>query len=161
MIAEASEKTITDSEFDALRITISANPKGRAFLEEYVRRGQPDETRRLLGAVRRFENSIPSLRQGADRNIIAREAAALRAIADDMCTIIDRMSSDDEALADEFCTLIANLHTCLNAITAVLDEEAVPRPPSGSSLDAEIETGDSETGNSELPSPPDISVSEA
>lgn len=149
MIAEASEKTISDSEFEALRITISANPKGRAFLEEYVRRGQPDETRRLLGAVRRFENSIPSLRQGADRNIIAREATALRSIADDMCTIIDRMSSEDETVADELCALIAKLHNCVNAVFAVLDDEAGRQPLSPSSLDAAIEPGDDakDTGN--------------
>lgn len=142
MTAEPAEQSISDSEFEALRITISANPKGRAFLKEYVRRGQPDDTRRLLGAVRRFENSLPSLRQGAERAIIEQEAASLRAVADDMCTIIDRMSSDDEAIADDLCALIARLHTCVSAILAALEDQDTPRPSSISSLDSALETDD-------------------
>ncbi len=54
---------LSEREYEALVKALSSNAKGRAFLGEHLERNRPDETRKLLEAVRQIEASLSVVRE--------------------------------------------------------------------------------------------------
>ena len=92
---------LSEREFDALVNALSTTAKGRAFLREHIDRARPEETRKLLEAVRQIEASLSVVREQLLPESIATE---LNRIAGDL-----QRSSDDNGLRDRAVTDLARL----------------------------------------------------
>ncbi len=73
MAGRANFGTISESEFSDLLEMLSSTTKGRAFLDEYRRRFQPEDTVGLLDSMHRIEDSMDSVRDQLQPERIAEE----------------------------------------------------------------------------------------
>ena len=62
---------LSDREYEAVRSALMATAKGRAFLQEFAERARPDDTRALLLALRRMEESLALIRENLQPGTIA------------------------------------------------------------------------------------------
>jgi hypothetical protein len=92
---------LSEREYEALVKALSSNAKGRAFLSRHIERARPDETRKLLAAVRQIEASLSVMREQLLPETIAAE---LRRISDDL-----RHSPDDVELRARLTADLAQL----------------------------------------------------
>ncbi len=84
---------ISERDFSSLLTAISATSKGRAFLDEYRRRAQPEGTLDLLNSLRRIESSLGSVRDQLQPERIAGELENIRMTLD---IAVDGAASDPE-----------------------------------------------------------------
>ena len=99
---------LSEREYEALVKALTATAKGRAFLNEYVARARPEETRNLLDAVRQIEASLSVLRE---QLVPGRIAAELPRIAADL-----QRSGDDNALRTRTIADLRSLSDDLSAM---------------------------------------------
>jgi hypothetical protein len=99
---------LNEREYEALVKALSSTAKGRAFLNEHVERARPEETRKLLDAVRQIEASLSVLRE---QLVPGRIAAELQRIAADL-----ERSGDDAALRTR---TIADLRSLADDLSAM------------------------------------------
>ena len=50
--------TIAEDDYQLIEQALLQNPRGRWFLEEYVSRNRPEDTKKLLSAIERIENNL-------------------------------------------------------------------------------------------------------
>jgi len=73
MAGRANFGQISETEFSSLLQALSASSKGRLFLEEYRRRGRPEDARALLDSLKRIEATIATARDQLKPERIAEE----------------------------------------------------------------------------------------
>jgi hypothetical protein len=118
MPGQASFGDITEAEFSNLLRALSANTKGRAFLAEYRRRGQPDETADLMTALSRMDSAISQARRQLAPERIAEE---LRRMA--MTLELASHGADADPYGDEAArrmALVKRVHDELAALATGL-----------------------------------------
>jgi len=128
---------ISEADFSSLLAAISATAKGRAFLDEYRRRGQPSETLGLLDSLKQIESTVDSVRDQLQPEQIARE---LQHIAMTLDIALDGAEADPEgeetarrfALAERAQRELTTLARSLAGEIAPPDEAQVDQPPSAS-----------------------------
>jgi hypothetical protein len=99
---------LNEREYEALVKALSSTAKGRAFLNEHVARARPEETRKLLDAVRQIEASLSVLRE---QLVPGRIADELKRIATDL-----KHSGDDASLRTRAIDDLRSLADDLNAM---------------------------------------------
>ncbi|MBK1622525.1 hypothetical protein [Afifella marina] len=72
-MARLIEKGLTDIEYETMLSALTSTSKGRAFLDEYVRRSRRTETRSLMAAMTRLATNVSTLRTQLKPSQIARE----------------------------------------------------------------------------------------
>lgn len=77
MAEKADLSRISESDFSNLLQALSTSPKGLAFLEEYRRRVQPEETLGLLDSLQRMDATLATLREQLQPEKIAEELARI------------------------------------------------------------------------------------
>ncbi len=120
--------SITETEYSGLLEALSSTSKGRAFLDEYRRRSQPQDTLTLLSSLQRIAATMDGVRDQLRPESIADE---LRHIAMSLDIAVEGAAADEEgddkarrfALADrarrELQTLAASLAGGAPEITVV------------------------------------------
>jgi hypothetical protein len=93
MAGQAPFGQISETDFSILLEMLSSNMKGRAFLNEYRRRFQPEDTLGLLDSLQRIEGSMDSVRRQLQPEQIADE---LRHIAMTLDIAIEGAIADEE-----------------------------------------------------------------
>jgi hypothetical protein len=93
MAGQAYFGQINETEFSSLLQALSSTSKGRAFLDEYRRRFQPEDTLSLLESLRRIETTMVAVRDQLQPERIADE---LRHIAMSLDIAIDGAEADPE-----------------------------------------------------------------
>jgi len=73
MASQAGFGKISETEFSSLLQALSSTSKGRAFLDEYRRRTQPEDTYNLLDTMQRLEKSMAVVREHLRPDRIANE----------------------------------------------------------------------------------------
>ena len=118
MAGQATFGRISEAEFASLLQALSSTSKGRAFLNDYRQRFQPEETLGLLESLRRIEETMIAVRDQLQPERIADE---LRHVAMSLDIALEGAGADPEgddterrfALAkrarNELQTLAANL----------------------------------------------------
>lgn len=93
MAGQATFGRISEREFSSLLQALSSTTKGRAFLNEYRRRFQPEETLSLLDSLQRIEETITAVRDQLQPERIADE---LRHVAMSLGIALEGASADPE-----------------------------------------------------------------
>jgi hypothetical protein len=93
MAGQAQFGQISESEFTSLLQALSSTSKGRAFLDEYRRRFQPEDTHGLLQSLQRIEATMVAVRDQLQPERIADE---LRHIAMSLDIAIEGVAADPE-----------------------------------------------------------------
>lgn len=88
---------LSERDYEALLKALSSNAKGRAFLGAHIERSRPDETRKLLEAVRQIEASLSVVREQLLPESIAAE---LRRISTDLQHSAGDIDRRGRAVAD-------------------------------------------------------------
>ena len=104
-----------DPDYDAILAAVTETARGRWFLEEYARRNRTADTRALLSALDRLENTMVA-RQGAS-------VAQIRAGLAELAAIVHRARAD------------------ISVIPAIGDEAAGRRDPETVDFVSEVEAG--------------------
>lgn len=102
MAGRTSGGRISEADFSSLLDALTANPKGRAFLDELRRRSRPDDTLSLLESLHRIEATIGSVRDQLQPERIADE---LRHVAMTLEIAIEGAPAD--AAGDEHARRLA------------------------------------------------------
>jgi hypothetical protein len=118
MAGRANSGKISETEFSSLLQMLSSTAKGRAFLDEYRRRFQPEDTMGLLDSLQRIEGTMGAVRDQLQPERIAEELLHIAMSLDIALEGADADPEGDEtarrfALASrarqELQTLAANL----------------------------------------------------
>jgi hypothetical protein len=129
---------ISESDFSCLLQALSTTTKGRSFLLEYRRRGQPEETLELLDSLQRIETTIEGVRSQLQPELIAGE---IQHVAMTLDIVLEGAEIDPEgdetarrfALVERARRELAALSACLVDAPAPTGKEpaqARPRKPS-------------------------------
>ena len=137
MAGRANSGKISETEFSNLLQMLSSTAKGRAFLDEYRRRFQPEDTAGLLDSLQRIEGTMGAVRDQLQPERIAEELLHVAMSLDIAIEGADANPEGDEtarrfALADrarqELQTLAANL-------AGGADEIALVHPTDGAAAE--------------------------
>lgn len=155
MAGQAYFGQISESEFNSLLQALSSTSKGRAFLDEYRRRFQPEDTLGLLRSLQRIEATMVAVRDQLQPERIADE---LRHIAMSLDIAIEGVEADPEgdetarrfSLAgrarQELETLAAHLAGGSHELSVVHPEDAGSDDASGDGADRDdADAGDDES----------------
>ncbi len=123
---------ISESDFSSLLQALSTTTKGRSFLLEYRRRGQPEETLGLLDSLQRIETTIEGVRSQLQPELIAGEIQHVAMTLDIALEGAEIDPEGDEtarrfALVERARHELAALSTCL--IGAPAPTETAPAQP--------------------------------
>ncbi len=129
---------ISEFDFSSLLQALSTTTKGRSFLLEYRRRGQPEETLELLNSLQRIETTIEGVRSQLQPELIAGE---IQHVAMTLDIALEGAEIDPEgsetarrfALVERARRELAALSACLVGVPALTENEpaqARPRKPS-------------------------------
>lgn len=140
MAGRADFGQISEREFNSLLQALSSTSKGRAFLNEYRQRSQPEDTLGLIDSLQRIEGTMGAVRDQLQPERIADE---LRNIAMTLDLAIEGAAVDPEgddtarrfALADrarhELQTLAASLAGGAPELVVVGDGDGATQEPAG------------------------------
>lgn len=93
MAGQANLGHISEADFSSLLQALSSAPKGRAFLDEYRRRFQPEDTQGLMESLQRIETTSAAVHDQLRPERIAEE---LRHIAMSLDIAIEGAELDEE-----------------------------------------------------------------
>ena len=118
-----------DEDYSLIEQALIQNPRGRWFLEEYLKRNRPADTQQLLGAIQRIEQSLQKQKPEATdldpiRMSIIEMSKAIAKTREEINSIKPDNENDNQLInaTEELSAIVESTETATNTILEAAEE---------------------------------------
>ena len=120
----------SEEDYDLIEKALIQNPRGRWFLEEYLKRNRPEDTQKLLGAIQRIENTLQQKSAPAAEDIdpirmsIIEMSKAIAKTREEINSIKPDDDSDNQLISatEELSAIVESTESATNTILEAAEE---------------------------------------